>query len=507
MEAAAHHHDHHHEPLPRGGRALDKIALSATLHCLTGCAIGEVLGMIIGTSLGFSEWGTVALAVALAFFFGYALTSLPLLRSGLALNAVVPIALASDTVSIAIMEVVDNAIMLAIPGAMEAGVGSLLFWGSLSVALVIAGAVAFPFNRSLIARGKGHAVVHEQGVHGGPPTRLVASVAVVAAIFGTVVLVAEAVDSEGGGMAGHEPAAAGHGSGEQADSPHGAAAAEEQTGVRGLAVTERGLGLQVERTELPAGRATQLRFQVTDAEGRAVRDFQVEHEKRMHLIVVRRDMAGFQHLHPELDADGTWSTPVTIPEAGSYRMFADFKRGDQNHTLASDLAVDGRVDWQPLPPSGATARTSEGYEVGLDAGRMSAGREVTLGFTVRRNGRPVEAEPYLGARGHLVALRAGDLAYLHVHPTEGGGAAGGGGHEETPGGGHEETPQGGHAETPAGGHPEAPAGGHDGTGAGEPGRPVAFATEFPSAGRYRLFLQFKHEGRVHTAAFTTEVGR
>ncbi len=122
--------------MPTEGRALDVVALSATLHCLTGCAIGEITGMVVGTALGFSDWGTVALAVALAFLFGYALTSLPLLRAGLALGAVIPIALASDTISIAIMEVVDNAIMLAIPGAMEAGLTNTLFWGSLSVALV-----------------------------------------------------------------------------------------------------------------------------------------------------------------------------------------------------------------------------------------------------------------------------------------------------------------------------------------------------------------------------------
>ena len=119
--------------MPTSGRDLTQVALSATLHCLTGCAIGEVLGMVIGTALGFSELGTVALAVGLAFLFGYALTSLPLLRAGWRCRAVVPIALASDTLSIATMEIVDNAIVLAVPGAMEAGVGSILFWGSLVV--------------------------------------------------------------------------------------------------------------------------------------------------------------------------------------------------------------------------------------------------------------------------------------------------------------------------------------------------------------------------------------
>jgi Domain of unknown function (DUF4396) len=190
MDPEAHHADH---ALPPSGRALDALALSATLHCLTGCAIGEVSGMIIGTALGWSEWATVALAVALAFLFGYTLTSIPLLRGGLALSAVIPIALASDTLSIAIMEVVDNAIMLAIPGAMEAGLGNLLFWGSLSVALAVAGFAAFPVNRWLLQRGKGHAAVHETGIHGGPSPRVVGTIAAVAGTFGAVVLVAEAL--------------------------------------------------------------------------------------------------------------------------------------------------------------------------------------------------------------------------------------------------------------------------------------------------------------------------
>lgn len=174
---------------------LNGMALSATLHCLTGCAIGEVLGVIVGTALGFSDFGTIALAIGLAFLFGYALTSWPLLRGGLALAAVIPIALASDTLSIATMEVVDNAILLLIPGAMDAGLDRMLFWGSLAVALVLAGAVAYPVNRWLLARGKGHAVVHETGIHGGPPVWAVGLVTALAAVFGTAVLVAEAVSS------------------------------------------------------------------------------------------------------------------------------------------------------------------------------------------------------------------------------------------------------------------------------------------------------------------------
>lgn len=145
---------------------LNSLAFAATVHCLTGCAIGEVAGMAIGTALGFSDLGTIVLAVVLAFLFGYGLTSLPLLRSGMALGAVIPIAFASDTLSIATMEVVDNLIMLTIPGAMDAGLASLLFWASLAFALVIAGLVALPVNRWLIARGKGHAVIHQSGAHG-----------------------------------------------------------------------------------------------------------------------------------------------------------------------------------------------------------------------------------------------------------------------------------------------------------------------------------------------------
>jgi hypothetical protein len=192
MEAATHTDTHHHE-MPTSGGALTGVAIAATLHCLTGCALGEIAGMAIGTAAGFSNLGTVAISVALAFLFGYGLTSIPLLRAGLALGAVIPIALASDTLSIATMEVVDNLIVLAVPGALEAGLGSLLFWGSLAFALVVAGAVAMPVNRWLIARGKGHVAVHETGIHGGPPVRLVAIVAAAGFVFGAAVLLAEAI--------------------------------------------------------------------------------------------------------------------------------------------------------------------------------------------------------------------------------------------------------------------------------------------------------------------------
>ena len=449
MSAHVHHHQSHE--LPTSGRALDAVALSATLHCLTGCAIGEIVGMVIGTALGFSQWGTVALAVALAFLFGYTLTSLPLLRAGLALSAIVPIALATDTFSIAVMEIVDNAIMVLVPGAMEAGVGDIMFWGTLSFALVVAGVVAFPVNRWLITRGKGHAVLHNSGHHPNFPTRAVAAVAAVAFVFGSAVLVAEGFSGEpmqGHGMEASMPAERGH----------GAADAGEEAAVPGLAVSARGLTLELDRTALPRGERAALGFRILDADGRAVRDFEEEQEKRMHLIVVRRDTQGFQHLHPTMDSEGRWRTPVTLPQAGGYRVFADFQRDGEKSTLGVDLTVDGPVDWQPLPAAAATART-DGYEVRLGGGSSRAGRESELAFAVSRGGDPIRTEPYLGAGGHLVALREGDLGYLHTHPAEHGDAAG-----------------------------------------------VPFATTFPSDGRYRLFFQFKHEGRVHTASFTREVG-
>ena len=153
------HHSNHAAHAHHGGSSLNRTAWSATLHCLTGCAIGEVLGMVIGTALGWGNGATIALAVVLAFMFGYALTLLPLLKA-MAVSSALKLALAADTASITVMEIIDNAIMLVIPGAMDAGLNSLLFWGSLAFSLAVAAVAAFPVNRWLIARGKGHAVVH-----------------------------------------------------------------------------------------------------------------------------------------------------------------------------------------------------------------------------------------------------------------------------------------------------------------------------------------------------------
>ena len=167
-----HHHERqehrmapgHHEAA-QDTASLNRTALMATLHCLTGCTIGEVLGLVIGTALGWTSWPTVALAVALAFLFGYGMTLWPLRRAGMAWGTAVGLAFASDTLSMATMEVVDNAIMVVIPGAMDVGSADPLFWGSLALSLFLAGAAAFPVNRWLIAQGKGHALVHERHCH------------------------------------------------------------------------------------------------------------------------------------------------------------------------------------------------------------------------------------------------------------------------------------------------------------------------------------------------------
>ena len=158
-------HHHHHPGAHSQDQSLNRLALSATLHCLTGCAIGEVLGMVIGTALGWGTVATIALAVSLAFAFGYALTLIPILRAGVPWPNALKLALASDTASITVMEIVDNAIMLVIPGAMAAGLTDPLFWGSLAFSLVIAGMAAYPVNRWLVARGRGHAVVHAYHGH------------------------------------------------------------------------------------------------------------------------------------------------------------------------------------------------------------------------------------------------------------------------------------------------------------------------------------------------------
>ena len=229
----------------------------------------------------------------------------------------------------------------------------------------------------------------------------------------------------------------------------------------GLASAEAGYRLVVDRTRFEAGAKQELAFRVLDPAGEVVTDFDTEHERRMHLIVVRRDFTGFQHLHPRRSADGTWRTEADFGDAGAYRMFADFSVADRPLTLAADLFVAGRFQPRPLPSPSAAADAGHGYEVTIDSGEPTPGETAAVSFIISRDGRRLgTVQPYLGADGHLVALREHDQAFLHTHPE---GEAGGAG-------------------------------------------PISFAVDYPTAGRYRLYLQFKHQGQVRTAAFTQEVG-
>jgi hypothetical protein len=244
---------------------------------------------------------------------------------------------------------------------------------------------------------------------------------------------------------------------------HGGTVAETGQAVEalpaGLASSRGGYTLTPTGTTLAAGPNT-FSFRVTGPDGKPVIRFDVEHEKRMHLIVVRRDTAGFQHVHPEMAADGTWTVPLTLDDPGSYRAFADFApTGGEATTLGVDLAVPG--DFQPKNYTGSRVSTVDDYEVKLD-GDLVPGKTAELTLTVNKGGQPVaDLQPYLGAYGHLVALRMGDLAYLHVHPD-----------------------------------------GEPGDGKTKSGPTVTFYAEVPSSGAYRLFLDFQHGSTVRTAEFT-----
>jgi hypothetical protein len=281
------------------------------------------------------------------------------------------------------------------------------------------------------------------------PAKLGGFAVALGVLFGGAALAGGAVDPV------HDPARSSEPADGMAMGGHGDDAKMPPQAVRGLAVSEGGLTLELARTAAQPGKRFDLAFRVVGRDGRTVRDFEVEHTKRMHLIVVRRDMTGFQHLHPTQRPDGTWTVPVTLRDAGAYRVFADFSVGGRPRTLADDLAVDGTVRSRQLPAP-ARSMSVDGLRVSLTEGASHAGQESELGFTVTRDGRPVAVEDYLGAKGHLVALRRGDLAFLHVHPDE---------------------------------------------------NRLRFMATFPTAGRYRMFLQFQVDGRVHTAAFTQEVSR
>jgi len=291
-------------------------------------------------------------------------------------------------------------------------------------------------------------------MNASPILKLAGFAAALALVFGAAVALGDMVgpvrESSDAPAAEHDGMKAMEPGGHAGEGEHGAA-----DPVRGLAVSEDGLTLRLGTTSAPLDRTVPLRFRILGADGEAVKEFDLEHTKRMHVIVVRRDLTGFQHLHPTQAASGEWSVPLRLAEPGTYRVFADFSHDGTPETLATDLQADGPVSSQPLPPP-ATSATVDGYQVRLAGAPARAAAESELGFTVTHKGQPVALDDYLGAKGHLVALREGDLAFLHVHPDE---------------------------------------------------ERLRFMATFPSAASYRLFLQFKAGGEVHTAAFTEEVSR
>ena len=271
------------------------------------------------------------------------------------------------------------------------------------------------------------------------PLKLAGFAALLVLVFGAAIAAGDVIgpDREGAAKQRAEQAPA-HGAMGVPDGGMAEGHGGEAAAIRGLSVAEGGLSLEVAQT------SPELVFSVVE-DGKPVRDFDVEHEKRMHAIVVRRDGTGFQHLHPELGDDGAWRVPLTLSEPGTYRVFADFSHDGTAYTLATDFSVDGAATYRDFPAP-SSVDTPDGYDVQLRA----EGEELT--FDITRDGQPITTEPYLGAGGHLVALREGDLAFLHVHPNDDG--------------------------------------------------EVAFEASLDPDTRYGLYLQFKHEGRVHTAEFT-----
>ncbi|UYQ60573.1 hypothetical protein [Streptomyces peucetius] len=300
--------------------------------------------------------------------------------------------------------------------------------------------------------------------------KITAFVAALGATFGAAYGVGSAVEpvveeTRSAGHSGHDTKEK---SGAGTHEGHGEEGGGEASLPGGLQIAEQGYALDLRTPRVAAGKTSELRFAIVDqAAGRNVTEFRREHGKELHLIVASRDLTTYRHLHPVRAADGTWSTPVELPKAGGYRVFADFVPGAKNAgglTLGADLAVSGKAEPQALPSSGRKV-TVDGYEVTLRGDlRPGAGSELKL--DVAKDGKPVtDLQPYLGAYGHLVALRAGDLAYLHVHPN-----------------------------------------GEPGDGKTRPGPEISFTATAPSKGSYRLFLDFQHEGKVRTAAFTVQAG-
>ncbi|WP_128818817.1 hypothetical protein [Streptomyces sp. S063] len=297
--------------------------------------------------------------------------------------------------------------------------------------------------------------------------KITAFAAGLAAAFGSAYAVGGALDPVAPPKEpSHQESGESHGERERPVAEKGAGEAADLPG--GLQVSQGGFTLDLDTPRIEAGEPAELRFAVVDEDtSRNVTAFRREHGKELHLIVASSDLTTYRHLHPARAADGTWSTPVELPEAGGYRVFADFTPDEKNAegvTLGADLAVSGDARPGPLPKAERTV-TVDGYEVTLDGAlRPGAGSELKL--EVEKDGKPVtDLQPYLGAYGHLVALRAGDLAYLHVHPN-----------------------------------------GEPGDGSTESGPEVSFTATAPSKGAYRLFLDFRHEGKVRTAAFTVYAG-
>lgn len=284
-----------------------------------------------------------------------------------------------------------------------------------------------------------------------PYQKIALFVAALAVVFGAAAAIGSLVEPAETEEAGMEQTA-----------EHGGHASEADHQPAGLGVAADGYAVRFVPTQFERGETDELRFTVETAEGAPVTGFDELHERRMHLIVVRRDGTEFRHLHPEMDAAGTWSVPIRFDAAGVYRAFADFSADGEQQTLAGDLFVSGGgFESRPFPAPQEVDST-DGYEVRLETGDLVAGERSELSFSVGRGGRPVDdLQPYLGAKGHLVALREGDLAFLHVHPEETEGAA-----EE-----------------------------------------IVFEATFPTAGRYRLYLQFRHEDHVRTVEYTVAVPR
>ncbi|MEV4111507.1 hypothetical protein [Nonomuraea sp. NPDC049695] len=296
-------------------------------------------------------------------------------------------------------------------------------------------------------------------------TKLGAYVLGLAVVFGGALGVGNAV-----GDVGPAPAKPDHGTAHPAPAADGHDGHEETTATAqdntpgGLQVSQNGYTLNP-LTTIKAGEPTDFRFTVTGSDGKPVTDYQVQHDKKLHFIVVSRDLATFQHVHPDMAPDGVWSVKLTLDDPGAYRAFADFApTGGSGLTLGTDLLVAGDYKPQPLPQAVRTAQV-DGYTVAL-TGDLVPGQAGKLTLSVSKDGKPVtDLQPYLGAYGHLVALRARDLAYLHVHPD-----------------------------------------GEPGDGKTAAGPEITFYAEVPSGGDYRLFLDFQHDGKVRTADFTARAG-